>query len=88
VLFRSTIYRYIGSGYGNSSAESATMANTAPVSLFSDYDFSTFGVGAIVYLNALGSTRLTGYTNVFMNGANWDVNPANGVVIAYSSIQA
>jgi hypothetical protein len=83
-----TIYRYIGSGYGNSSAESATMANTAPVSLFSDYDFSTFGVGAIVYLNALGSTRLTGYTNVFMNGANWDVNPANGVVIAYSSIQA
>jgi len=30
---------------------------------------------------------LTGYTHIFMNGANWDIDPVNGVVIAYSLTQ-
>ncbi len=30
---------------------------------------------------------LTGYTNIFMNGANYDINSSTGVVTAYSSIQ-
>ena len=79
-----TVYRYTGSGYGNSSSEACTMSSTAPVSLFSTSDSSTFGVGSIVFTNAIGTTRLLGYTSVFMNGANWDVNPSNGVIIAYS----
>lgn len=82
-----TVYAYTGSGYGNSSAEACTMANTAPVALTSTSDPSTFGVGSIVFTNPLGTNRLLGYTSVFMNGANWDLNPSNGVVIAYSSNQ-
>lgn len=79
-----TVYAYTGSGYGNSSAEACTMANTAPIALTSTSDPATFGVGSIVFTNPLGTNRLLGYTSVFMNGANWDVNPSNGVIIAYS----
>jgi hypothetical protein len=82
-----TVYAYSGSGYGNSSAEACTMANTAPITLTSTSDPATFGVGSIVYTNPLGTNRLLGYVSVFMNGANWDVNPSNGVIIAYSSNQ-
>lgn len=82
-----TVYSYTGSGYGNSSAEACSMAGSAPVALTSTTDPGSFGVGAIVFTNPLGTNRLLGYTSVFMNGANWDLNPSNGVVIAYSSNQ-
>lgn len=81
------VYRYAPSGYGYSVSAACGMATANPVALFSLSDPSTFGVGSMVYTNAAGTTALTGYGNIFMNGANWDIDPSSGVVIAYSSIQ-
>lgn len=80
-----TITEFGDSGKGNSVAEAC---NDYPFStLYSDCDTMTFGVGCTVYTDAGGTTPLTGYTDVFMNGANWKVNDSTGVVTQYSTIQ-
>jgi hypothetical protein len=81
-----TIYEYTGCGYGSTVSEacSDTYNNRT---LYSDCDTFAFGVGCTIYVDSGGNTPLTSYTNVFMNGANWDVNQFTGVVTAYSSIQ-
>jgi hypothetical protein len=78
---------YPESGYGNSVQQSCSMASGLPVTLYSYDDSLSFGVGSTVYTNKFATVTLLGFTNIFMNGANWDVNPSNGVVIAYSSVQ-
>lgn len=82
-----TITVYPSSGFGNSESTACSMASAGMTSLFSDSDTSEFGIGSVVYTNRFGTTKLTGYTKIFMNGANWDVDPVTGVVIAYSSDQ-
>jgi hypothetical protein len=82
-----TVYAYTNSGYGNSESEACTMASLGLTTLTSTSDPSTFGAGSVVFTNPAGSVLLTGYTHIYMNGANWDINPVNGVVIAYSLIQ-
>jgi hypothetical protein len=82
-----TVYSYSSSGYGNSEFTACSMADAGVTVLFSRSDTGSFGVGSLVYTNPLGTNLLTGYTNIFMNGANWDINPSNGVVIAYSLTQ-
>jgi hypothetical protein len=82
-----TIYAYPSSGYGNSESEACSMASTGLTTLTSTSDSSTFGPGSVVYINPAGTSLLTGYTHIFMNGANWDIDPMNGVVIAYSLTQ-
>jgi hypothetical protein len=79
-----TVYAYPSSGYGNSESEACDMASTGLTTLTSTSDSSSFGPGSVVFTNPAGSILLTGYTHIFMNGANWDINPVNGVVIAYS----
>jgi len=73
-------------GRGDSVSESCNDAGINNRTFYSDCDAGSFGVGCYVYIDNLG-TLLTGYTNIFMNGANWDVNSSTGVVTSYSSPQ-
>ena len=82
-----TIYPYTNSGYGLSESAACSMAAAGLTTLTSTSDPSTFGPGSVVYTNPSGTSVLTGYTHIFMNGANWDIDPIYGVVIAYSSTQ-
>jgi hypothetical protein len=78
---------YSGCGYGNSVAEACNDASVYSRTLYSNCSAGVFGVGCIVYVDAGGNNPLTGYTNVFMNGANWDINSSTGVITSYSSVQ-
>jgi hypothetical protein len=77
---------YDGSGYGNSVADSCNDAINNNRTLYSDCDSGSFGTGCYVYTDTVPNA-LIGYTNVFMNGANWDVNSATGVITGLSSVQ-
>ena len=73
-------------GYGNSVASACNDAGINARTLYSNCDAGSFGVGCFVYVDTFPNA-LTGYTNVFMNGACWDINSSTGVVTAYSSVQ-
>jgi len=82
-----TIYAYPNSGYGLSESSACSMASAGLTTLTSSSDTSSFGLGSVVFINPAGTTLLTGYTHIFMNGANWDIDPTYGVVISYSLTQ-
>jgi hypothetical protein len=75
-----------GCGYGSSVAAACTDAGINSRTLYSDCDSGSFGIGCFVYVDTFPNP-LTGYTNVFMNGANWDINSSTGLVTALSSEQ-
>jgi len=77
---------YGGCGYGNSVAEACNDAIINNRTLYSDCDTISFGTGCFVYTDTV-PTALTGYSHIFMNFQNWDVNSSTGVVTAYSSVQ-
>jgi hypothetical protein len=76
-----------GCGYGSSTAAACNDAGVNNRTLYSNCDGGSFGVGCIVYVDAAGNVPLTGYTNVFINSASWDINSSTGVITAYSSVQ-
>lgn len=76
-----------GCGRGSSVAESCSDAGINNRTFYSNCDTLSFGVGCYVYTDPSGPTLLLGYSNVFMNFQNWDVNPSTGQVTAYSSVQ-
>lgn len=79
------VWIYTGCGYGLTVGEACSdSANNR--TLYSECGFAEFGNGCTVYIDSL-ITPLTGYTNVFINGANWDISASTGVIIQYSSIQ-
>ena len=78
---------YSGCGFGNSVAAACNDAGIYSRTLYSNCDSATFGVGCVVYADAGGNNPLTGYTNVFINSASWDINSSTGVITAYSSVQ-
>ena len=80
------INSFAGCGYGNSTASACNDASINNRTLYSDCTSGTFGVGCFVYVDTFPNA-LTGYSNVFMNGASWDINSSTGVVTAYSSEQ-
>ena len=73
-------------GRGDTVGESCSDAVNNARTFFSDCNNTTFGVGCFVYSDS-GGTPLIGFSNVFMNLSNWDVNPSTGVVTASSSTQ-
>jgi hypothetical protein len=75
-----------GCGYGGSVAAACNDAGINSRTLYSDCDSGSFGVGCYVYVDTFPNA-LTGYTNVFMNGASWDINSVTGQVTAFSSVQ-
>jgi hypothetical protein len=81
-----SVYTYFGSGYGGSTAAACNDAGINNRTLYSDCDGGTFNVGCYVYVDTFPNP-LTGSTNVFMNGASWDINPISGQVQAYSTEQ-
>jgi hypothetical protein len=82
----SPITSFGGCGYGSSVAAACTDAGINSRTLYSDCDSGSFGIGCFVYVDTFPNP-LTGYTNVFMNGANWDINSSTGLVTALSSEQ-
>jgi len=80
------IYSYGGCGYGSSVANACNDAGINSRTLYSDCDSGSFGVGCFVYVDTFPNA-LTGYTNVFMNSASWDINSSTGQVTAFSSTQ-
>lgn len=76
-----------GCGRGDSVSESCNDAGINNRTFYSDCDTISFGVGCYVYTDPSGPTALTGYSNVFMNFQNWDINSSTGQVTAYSSVQ-
>jgi hypothetical protein len=80
-----TTYTFTGCGRGNTVSE-ACSDSVNNRTLFSNCNSSNFGVGCYVYGDNSGSP-FTGYSNIFMNSANWDLNSSTGQVTAYSSPQ-
>lgn len=80
------LYSYGNCGRGSSVGTACSDANDNNRTFYSNCDSYSFGVGCEVFIDNSG-TLLTGYSYIFMNSANWDVNSANGIVTAYSSIQ-
>jgi hypothetical protein len=76
---------FTGSGRGSDEATACTDASNNRT-FYSDCDGGSFGVGCYVYIDQVPNA-LTGYNNVFMNGATWDISSVTGLVTAYSSEQ-
>lgn len=80
-----TLYRYIV-GLGNTVGQACSDSIEGPSAVFSDRDTDTFGVGAMIYTNGTGTTPLTGWSFIFINGAVWNVTNS-GLITGYSNIQ-
>lgn len=75
-----------GCGYGNSVGDACNDATNNNRTLYSNCDTISFGAGCYVYTDTVPNA-LTGYTNIFMNFQNWDINSSTGVVTGLSSVQ-
>jgi hypothetical protein len=78
---------YDNCGRGSSVSDACNDAGINSRTFYSNCNAGVFGVGCIVYVDAGGNVLLTGYTNIFMNSACWDINSSTGVVTAFSSVQ-
>lgn len=80
-------YLYGNCGYGDTVGNACTDAVINARNLYSNCNSISFGTGCVVYADIIGPAPLTGNSYVFINGAVYDINPANGVIIGLSSIQ-
>jgi len=70
-------YDYANCGRGNSVGE--VCSDTSNNRTFYSADPApSFGIGSIVYVDQY-PTPLTGYTDIFMNGQNWQIGPYGDV---------
>jgi hypothetical protein len=83
----SSLFEYGFCGRGQSVSEACNDAGINSRTFYSNCDTGTFGPTCVVYVDSGGSTPLTGYSYIFMNGANWDIVDTTGVVIRYSREQ-
>ena len=82
-----SVYQYDNCGRGSTVGEACNDAVNNARTFYSDCNPSSFGAGCIVYLDSIPDVRLLGYPRIFMNGSNWDVNAATGVVTGASAQQ-
>ncbi len=75
-----------GSGYGFTPSESASDATINNRTFYSSCNSLSLTGLCPVFTDILG-TPLLGYSNVFMNSQNFDVNPSTGIIIGPSFIQ-
>jgi hypothetical protein len=80
-----TIYTQNNSGYGNTSQDACDDADLNNRTLYSDCSLITSG--CTIYTDLSGTTILSGYTSVFIDGKVWDINNTTGEIIAFSSTQ-
>jgi hypothetical protein len=81
----SELYQYSFCGYGQSVSEACNDAIFNSRTFQSECDTMSFGVGCLVRDDT--GIVVTGYSHIFMNGQNWDINSSTGVVTASSSTQ-
>ena len=81
-----TLTSFSGCGRGNDVSEACTDAGINNRTFWSNCDSMNFGVNCIVYGDA-GGSPLTGWSKIFMNSANWDLNTSTGQVTAASNPQ-
>jgi hypothetical protein len=79
-------FEYTGSGRGDTESIACTDSSNNRT-FYSDCDTFEFNLGCYVYTDAGGTTPLTGYNFVFMNGALWDISPVSGLITASSANQ-
>jgi len=78
-------FEYSNSGRGNTVNSACSDASINNRTFYSNC--SSISVGCSIYTNSGGTTPLTGYTYVFIDGAVWNINSGTGVITSYSSIQ-
>jgi hypothetical protein len=83
----SNTFEYLFCGRGNGVSEACNDAAINNRTFYSNCDSSTFGAGCTVYEDLGGTTPLIGYTDVFMNGANWSIVDTTGIIAFYSPTQ-
>jgi hypothetical protein len=79
------IYSYGNSGRGNNVDDACSDAATNDRTFYSDCNL--IGAGCTVYTDSLGTILLTGFTHIFMSGANYDIDSSTGIIIGLSAIQ-
>jgi len=79
------IITFNNTGYGNTVSEACDDSNLNNRTLYSDCPVIVSG--CTVYIDDLGNTPLTGFTNVFIDDQVWDINSTTGVIDSLSSIQ-
>jgi hypothetical protein len=77
-------FEFTGSGYGNNSSTACNDAIINNRTLYSNCE--NIGFGCEIYLDINGTTPLTGYNNVFIEGGVWDLNLTN-IIQAISVVQ-
>lgn len=80
-------FEYGTCGRGQSVSEACNDAGINSRTFYSNCNSGSFGIGCTVYVDSAGNTPLTGYSYIFMNGANWNIVDTTGIVFAYSSEQ-
>jgi hypothetical protein len=76
---------FTGSGRGADEAAACTDAQNNRT-FYSNCETLSAGSGCYVYVDQVPNP-LTGYNNVFMGGATWDISPVSGLITAVSSEQ-
>ena len=80
----SGLIAYTNSGYGNTVSTACNDAIINNRTLYSNCE--NIGFGCEIYLDINGTTPLTGYNNVFIEGSVWDLNLTN-IIQAISVVQ-
>jgi len=75
-----------GCGRGNTPSEAGNDATINSRTFYSTCNSLSLTSLCPVFIDPLG-TPLIGYTNIFMNSANYDINPVTGVIIGLSQNQ-
>jgi hypothetical protein len=82
-----SLFEYGFCGRGQSVSEACNDAGINSRTFYSNCDSSVFGPTCVVYEDSAGNVPLTGYSYIFMNGANWNIVDTTGVVMFYSTEQ-
>ena len=77
---------YTGCGRGNSASDACNDASIANRIFYSNIGPFDFAEGAYVYVDQYPNV-LVGYDYVYINGATWTINNAQGYIIGYASEQ-
>jgi hypothetical protein len=79
------IYSYSNCGRANNVDDACSDAAVNNRTFYSDCNL--IGTGCKVYTDSGGTILLTGFTHIFMSGANYDINSSTGIIIGLSATQ-
>ena len=82
----SILNSYGGCGYGETIGQAANDATLNNRTLYSNCNSLSFYPLCSVYTDS-DRTPLTGFSFVFINGTTYSINPVNGIIIGYTSVQ-